>query len=367
MRLVKLKFDYILGAAAAILIFLGILILSSVSTVVSQENYGNTTHYLWHQILFGILPGLFLALVFFFIPHKILKKWAWLAIAANLLLMFFVLIPGFGIVAGGAPRWLNLHFFSFQPSEFLKLSFSLYLATWLANPIRKANVRKYTLAPFIIIALVIAGLLIEQSDIGTLGVIVFIAGVMYFAAETPLVHIFIMGIAGAASLAILILTSNYRTMRLKVMLGLVQDPMGLGYHIKQILIAIGSGGIFGAGLGMSVQKYGFVPQTMSDSVFAIFAEETGFFGTILLVSLFLIILWRGVKIAKSSKDDFSKFFAIGFVSWICIQAFANISAMTGIIPLTGIPLPFISYGGTHIMAEIAGIGILLNISKSIKN
>jgi cell division protein FtsW len=144
------------------------------------------------------------------------------------------------------------------------------------------------------------------------------------------------------------------------------DPMGMGYQMKQILITIGSGGIFGLGLGMSVQKFGWIPQTMSDSIFAIFAEETGFVGSVVLIFLFLLLLWRGFRIAKMSQNKFSQLLAMGISCWICIQAFINIGAMIGLLPLTGIPLPFISYGGSHMVAELIGIGILLNISKSSK-
>jgi len=359
----NLKFDYILGGTGLVLLFLGVLIITGVSSVVSRDNFGNTTHYLTHQILYGILPGLILTAVFFFAPIKLFKKFSWAAAAINLLLMIFVFIPGIGIIAGGAPRWLNLHFLSFQPSEFLKLSFALYVANWLSNPMRKTNSNKYTLIPFLIIAGVIAVLLAKQSDLGTLGIISFMAGIMYFTAQTPLLHLALLVSLGFSCLIVLVATSSYRMTRLKVMLGLIEDPMGLGYHIKQILIAIGAGGIFGAGLGLSAQKYGFVPQTMSDSIFAIFSEETGFFGAICLIALYLIIFWRAASIAKNSKDDFSKIFAIGFASWICSQAFINMGAMTGLIPLTGVPLPFISYGGSHIISELAGMGILLNISR----
>ena len=148
------------------------------------------------------------------------------------------------------------------------------------------------------------------------------------------------------------------------MLNPLYDPMGLGYQLKQSLIAVGSGGIFGLGLGMSNQKFGFIPQTISDSVFAIFAEELGLIGSFLLIITFLFFLWRGFKIAKRSQDKFSKLFAIGFTVWISIQALVNIGAIIGILPLAGIPLPFISYGGSHIAVELIGAGILLNISKS---
>jgi cell division protein FtsW len=146
----------------------------------------------------------------------------------------------------------------------------------------------------------------------------------------------------------------------------MKDPMGKSYHLNQALIAVGSGGVFGIGLGESHQKFGFLPETISDSVFAIFAEETGFVGALIMICLFLVFLWRGLKIAKNSQDKFSKLFSVGLTSWICIQAFINMGAMIGILPLTGIPLPFISYGGSHMAMELLGIGVLLNISKSAR-
>lgn len=360
------KIDYIILGTVAGLLFLGILILSSVSAIISQENFGNTTYYLFHQIKLGILPGLFLAAIFYFLPLKFLKKYAWFLVAVNLIAIIFVLIPGMGIIAGGAPRWLKLGPVSFQPSEFLKLSFVLYIASWLSSPMRNEKKQnfKYTFVPFLIIATIVSFLFFMQSDISTLAVIMISAGIMYFVSNTPLWHTLLLFSGASALFLLLIFTSSYRTTRLKIMLGLISDPMGLGYQIKQILIGIGSGGIAGLGLGMSNQKFGFIPQIMSDSIFAVYSEEVGFLGSLLLISLLIAFLFRAFQIVKRSKDNFSKLFAIGFSSWICIQAFINIGAMVGIIPLTGIPLPFLSYGGSHIVAELIGVGILLNISKN---
>ncbi|OGZ26831.1 MAG: hypothetical protein A2365_01380 [Candidatus Nealsonbacteria bacterium RIFOXYB1_FULL_40_15] len=357
-----MKFDYILALLASVLIIIGILILASVSGIASREAFGNTNHYLVHQLLWGILPGVLLAIFFFFIPLGFFKKWAWAAVLLNVIVMILVFIPGIGIIAGGAPRWLNLGFISVQPAEFFKLSFAIYIATWLSNPLRKGNV-KYNLIPFLIIFGVVAFILGMQSDLSTLGVISFLGFAMYFSSDSPLWHTGAIAAIALASGALLIRISDYRTMRLKVLLGVIEDPMGLGYQIKQILIAIGSGGVIGLGLGMSAQKFGFVPQTMSDSIFAIYAEETGFLGCIFLIACFFLFLWRCFRIAKLSQDKFSRVFAVGIGSWIAIQAFINMGAMAGIIPLTGIPLPFISYGGSHIISEIAATGILLNISR----
>jgi len=368
----KQKFDYMLAVVVAVLVILGILVLASVSATFSQEKFGRTTYYLFHQMICGLVFGIILGFVAFKIKLSTLKKWAWLFILINLIFMALVFIPRLGIVAGGAPRWMNLGFVSFQPSEFLKLTFIFYLSAWLANRTEKKSFKKtkkelkFTLIPFLVIIGIIAILLTKQSDVSTLGMIILIAALMYFSANTPLWHSALIILISSVGFLVLVKIAPYRTMRLRVLLGSIKDPMGIGYQIEQSLIAIGSGGILGLGLGTSIQRFGFIPQTMSDSIFAVFAEETGFIGSLVLIFLFLVLLWRGFRISKRSPDKFSQLFAIGISSWICIQAFINIGAMIGILPLTGIPLPFISYGGSHMVAELIGIGILLNISKSSK-
>ena len=368
----KQKFDYILAIVVAILVILGILVLASVSATFSQEKFGRTTYYLFHQMICGLVLGIILGFVAFKIKLSTLKKWAWLFILINLIFMALVFIPRLGIVAGGAPRWMNLGFVSFQPSEFLKLTFIFYLSAWLTSRTIKKSFKKtkkelkFTLIPFLVIIGIIAILLTKQSDVSTLGMIILIAALMYFSANTPLWHSVLIILISSAGFLVLVKIAPYRIMRLRVLLGSIKDPMGTGYQIEQSLIAIGSGGILGLGLGTSIQRLGFIPQTMSDSIFAVFAEETGFVGSLVLIFLFLVLLWRGFRISKRSPDKFSQLFTIGISSWICIQAFINIGAMIGILPLTGIPLPFISYGGSHMVAELIGIGILLNISKSSK-
>ncbi|MBM3250788.1 MAG: putative lipid II flippase FtsW [Candidatus Nealsonbacteria bacterium] len=356
------KFDFWLFLIVVLLLLIGILVLASVSAVFSQEKFGRTTYYLFHQLSRGLLPGIILGFLAFRTPLSFFQKWTGLFILINLIFMALVFIPGLGVVSGGATRWLNFGFVSFQPSEFLKLNFIFYLSIWLA----KRKELKSTLLPFLIVVGIVALLLIFQSDASTLGIITLAAGLMYFSANTPLWHsLLILLMAGAGSV-FLIKIASYRWERLLVFLNPETDPMGMGYQIKQALIAVGSGGIIGLGLGMSQQKFGRIPQVMSDSIFPIFAEETGFVGSLILILLFLLLLWRGFRIAKKSDDKFSQLFAIGFSSWICLQAFINIGSMISILPLTGIPLPFISYGGSHLVAELIGVGILLNISKSIK-
>lgn len=362
--------DYFLAGAVAVLLILGILVLASVSAVFSQESFETTTYYLFHQLIYGLGFGLLAGFAAFIVPLSYLKKWALVFILINLLLMVLIFIPGLGVTSGGASRWIDFKIFKFQPSEFLKLTFVIYLATLLASRTEKLKDRKslkLVLLPFLFVLGLIAFLLIVQSDASTLALIVTVGILIYFLANTPLWHTCLFLFIGLGLFGCLIKFSSYRINRILIYLGIMDDPMGKGYQIKQALITIGSGGIAGLGIGESSQKFGgLLPQTMSDSIFAIFAEETGFIGSFALIFFFLVFAWRCFIIAKNSPDRFSQLFAVGISCWICIQAFVNIGSMINIIPLTGIPLPLIGYGGSHIVAELIGVGILLNISKHIK-
>jgi len=363
------KIDYILIVIVVILILLGFFILSSASTVLSQKNFGHPYYYLKHQLLFGLLPGIFLGFLTFKMPIRFLRLISPYLIFINLILTAMVLLPQVGLEAGGAKRWLHFGNIVFQPSEFLKITFVLYLASWLASRFEGKKTTRgkefsQTLIAFLIIIGIISGLLIAQPDITTLGIIVLVGFLMYFIIETPFWHTILFFLLGLTTLLILSKTAHYRLRRWTIFLNPEVDPLGMGYQLKQALIAVGSGGIFGLGLGMSRQKFGFLPHAISDSAFSIFAEEAGFFGGIILILLFLLFLWRGFKIAKTNHDRFCQLTAVGITSWIFLQFFVNVGAMIGILPLAGIPLPFISYGGSHLICELIGIGILLNISKS---
>lgn len=351
------------------LIAFGIIILSSVSAMFSMKKYGDSYYLLKHQIILGLLPGLILALFFYKINLISLKKWIPKILLATLILMTLVFLPFMGKTAGGATRWIELGPVTFQPSEFLKLVFVLYLATWLNSRTQKEKSRKdrktfdKTFFAFSAIIIVIAILLGLQPNVSTLGIIVLTGFIMYFSARTPLLHSILIVLAGLASLLLLIRLAPYRMNRFLIFLHPDSDPMGLGYQLQQSLIAIGSGGLFGVGLGMSAQKLGFLPQSVADSVFAVFSEEMGFIGAVFLISLFFLFFWRGIKIAFGAKDAYFQLLALGIICWIMIQTFVNIGAMIGLLPLTGVPLPFVSYGGSALMIEIAAMGILLNISR----
>ena len=247
----------------------------------------------------------------------------------------------------------------------MKITFLVYLASWLVSRTLPEKEWNRTLLAFIIIIAALSAFLIFQPDIGTLGIIIVFSILIYFLADTPLWHSILIILIGIVALVIIVKVAPYRANRILVFLNPDTDPMGMGYQTKQALITVGSGGVSGLGLGMSRQKFGFLPQTISDSIFAIFAEETGFIGATILVLLFLFFIWRAFKIVRNSEDKFRKILAAGITFWISFQAFINIGSMIGLLPLTGVPLPFISYGGSHLITEFIGVGMLLNISKKI--
>ena len=366
------KPDFILLVTAGLIILLGFIIFTSVSmariasTTESLEEL-NLPYFLFRQFAMGVLPGILIGFLLYKLPLEVLKKWAPVILVLNLILVAMVFIPGLGMTSRGATRWISLGGVSFQPSEFLKLTFILYLASWLSSRQDISSDKRVfseTFIAFGAVCGVISGLILLQPDLSTLIVIISTGFAMYFTYRTPLTHIFAMGVGGLSALVLFIATSSYRMQRVRDLLNAGTDLEGLSFQAQQALIAIGSGGLFGLGFGVGHQKYGFLPFAMSDSIFAAYAEEAGFIGSVLLIALFLVFAWRGVKIAKRNKDSFFSLIAVGISFWIFFQAFIHIGSMAGILPITGIPLPFISHGRAHFIAELAGLGVLLNISKS---
>ena len=352
------------------LIILGIVFLASASSDSSLKDFGDPFYLIKHQLI-----NLGIGVIAFFFCLKInlrsFKKWFFYIFLINLLFMLLVFIPGVGVSSGNSTRWLVIGGVSVQPSEFLKLSFILYLAAWLSKEKKNKEIvfrksKKATLFVFLFIISLIAGILILQSDLSTSLLIIAVGGLMYFTSRHPFWHNIVTLLYIASGGWIFSKVSPYRMSRILVFLNPGSDPLGAGYQIEQAKIAIGSGGITGTSLGMSQQRFGSLPQPISDSIFAILAEETGFIGATTLVILFLLFAWRGFKIAKEASDDFFQLISVGITSWIFIQSLLNIGAIIGLMPLTGIPLPFISYGGSALISGLAGVGILLNISKNQK-
>lgn len=360
------KIDYTILGVLILLLILGFGILASASAPLSIKNTGSPYYYLYHQFLLGLIPGVILFFIGLKINIQFLAKIAPLILLINLIMVIATFIPGLGVSSKGATRWLSFGFFSFQPSEFLKLSFIIYLASWIKSKITETKNQRNKIENFIgflaIIGLISISLIL-QPHTSTLGIIALTAFIMYFTAKTPIWHNLLIILLGIISLFIIIKLAPYRMERFYTFLNPETDPLGRGYQLKQSLIAIGSGGISGLGLGMSRQKLGFLPESMSDSIFAILSEETGYLGALILLFLFFILLIQGIKIAKKTQDSFLSSCALGITFWISLQTFLNISAMIGLTPLSGIPLPFISYGGSHLIAELAAIGIILNISR----
>lgn len=357
--------DFLLLIICGILVAAGVLILASVSSSFSLQRTQTSFYYLNHQLLFGLVPGMLLGTAAFFAPLSFFRKWSFFFLLGTIVLLALVFIPGIGGESGGAHRWIYAGSFSFQPSELFKLAFILYMASWLASrsSFVKKGAFKQTFLPFAAVMATVSLFLVLQPDVSTLGVIAATGLIMYFLAGTPIWHTLVFAGFGFAALALLILTESYRLNRLLVFFNPSLDPLGRGYQIKQALIAIGSGGLFGTGLGLSFQKFGVLPEPISDSIFAVFAEEAGFAGSVFLILLFAAFAWRVFAIAKRAPDQFASLAASGIGVWIFLQAGVNIGAMLGLVPLAGIPLPFISYGGSALFSELLALGILLNISK----
>ncbi len=357
------NYDKILLITVILLSVFGLIMISSASVVLSYNNFGYNHYYLSHQFLYGFLPGIALLFLLKKYDYHIFKKYAAFLLIATVVLLFLVFIPDLGFGLKGASRWVSFGGVSFQPSELAKLSFILYLAAWLEGKNKNLKTVSNTLIPFAIIIVIISIPLALQPDIGTLCMIALIAVVMYFISGAKMSHIFAIASCGILGLIALIKIAPYRMDRLMVFLHPELDPQGTGYQVNQALLALGSGGIFGLGFGYSRQKFNYLPEPIGDSIFAIVGEELGMIGLIIIIILFLVFTVRGFKIASKAKDDFGKFVAAGITSWITFQALMNIAAITSLIPLTGIPLPFVSYGGSALAMSLAGVGILLNISR----
>jgi len=350
----KRQIDKKLFFYAFTLTTLGLIAVADTSAPVALTVFSDKFYFLKQQIVWGAI-GLGALLFVSKVHYSFWQKIALPLFIVNILILILVLIPGIGAKALGARRWIFLGPISFQPSEFAKLALVVYLA--------KVGARNKTLLAYFLPLLLVGGLIMFQPDLGTTLVIlaaglvqIFISGinVLYFSGAVL--------VAGLAS-SLLIYLSEYRRGRFLSFLTQLKNPLGASYHARQILLALGSGGLFGIGLGQSRQKYLFLPEAATDSIFAVIAEEVGFIGALFLIILFVVFIFRALKIAQNAPDRFSKILATGIVAWIGGQAFLNMASMAALVPLTGIPLPFISYGGSALTMVLLATGILLNISR----
>jgi cell division protein FtsW len=358
----KQKPDFLFALTVFLLIFFGIIMISSSSVVMSMERYGHNYYYVGQQLI-SLVFGLVAMFITFNIDYRFWKKNSFWMMAVTLILLILVFVPGIGKSAGGAHRWIGIGSQWFQPSEIIKLAFIIYLAAWFDK--RGEQVKNFFLGfiPFIFLIVIVGALIMLQPDLGTMSVIFLSASAIYFAAGADLTHVLLGGVGVLITAGILIKAAPYRLQRFLVFLNPSADVQGAGYHINQALLAVGAGGWWGLGFGQSKQKYLYLPQVQTDSIFAVIAEEMGFFRSLLLIAGFTFLGFLGYRIAKNAPDNFSRLLAVGITTWVLVQAFINIGAMLNIFPLTGVPLPFISYGGSSLIVLLAAMGIMLNISR----
>lgn len=358
--------DRILFGVVGVLTLLGVLMIASAGIVYADVRFDDPYFFFKRQMI-GVVLGFIGLFVFSYIDYHLYRKWALIIFTGALFLLFIVLLPGVGAEVYGANRWIGIGPMSFQPAEAMKLALILYVAAWCAGKGKKI-ITDFNdgLIAFLLIVGLACVLVLMQPDVGTTVMLGAIAVGMFYLAGARLAHIAMIGGLGVGALIVLVAMAPYRMARFTAFIHPEADLQGAGYQVQQALIAIGSGGVFGIGLGHSKQKGLYLPEPVGDSIYAIIAEELGMFGTLGIILLFVLLAWRGLKIAASAPDMFGKLVAGGITIWIVGQAIMNMAAITALMPLTGIPLPFISYGGTSIMFTLISVGILLNISKQAR-
>lgn len=355
--------DSILLILVLILVIAGFFVFSSASLGLLARDGASFSSVAFSQFIFGIIGGSIAMLITSNIYYRNWRQYAFYIFLFTALFTLAVFIPGLGMTHGGATRWIDLGFTTVQPSELLKIGFVIYIATLLSGTHRQIETWRYGVLPFIGVIVVTAFITLSLPDTDTF-IIMAISGIaMFVTAGAHWKHILIISITGLVLFASVAFMRPYVMDRLTTFMNPEDDPQGSGYQIQQSLIAVGSGGWFGRGYGQSIQKFEYLPEPIGDSIFAVFAEEFGFIGSTILVLILAFFTFRGFKIATQSNDIFGMLLVVGFMTLIVTQAFLNISAMVGLAPLSGLPLPFISHGGTALLTTLAALGIVLNVSK----
>lgn len=354
--------DFILIIITLSLLTIGLIMVYSASAIWADYKFDDSFFFAKRQMLFAGIG----VIAMFFIMN--IDYWTWRTSSKVLLiicfiLLVFVLIPGVGMVRNGSRSWIGVGAFSIQPSEFMKLAMIAFLAKYLSENQKKITSFKQGLVPSLGLVFLAFGMIMLQPDLGTGTVMVGTCVVMIFVAGARVGHFVGLGVLGILGFIGLILSAPYRIKRITSFLNPWEDPLGSGFQIIQSLYAIGPGGLFGLGLGKSRQKFFYLPEPQTDFIFAILAEELGFIGGTLVILLFCLLLWRGIRIALGAPDLFGSFLGVGIIAMIAIQVIINIGVVTGLMPVTGITLPFLSYGGSSLTLMLMAVGVLLNISR----
>jgi cell division protein FtsW len=361
-RIKSKRIDYFFISLVFLLTAFGLVMLSSASSDLGKLKFNDSYYYLKHQIFYGLSFGLLGFLVAANVYYRRWEKWTLIFLIISLVLLILVFSP-LGFTAGGAKRWLAVGKFTFQPSEIIKLSFLIYLAAWLSRDKKRARSFVGGFLPFLLFLGVIAGILLVQRSTSTTFIILATTILVYFISGARIRFILAIIFLGLLFSSLIVSFTNYRLERIMTFLNPQADPLGRGYHLNQTLQAIGSGKLWGRGYGQSTTKIYYLPEPIGDSIFAVIAEELGFIGAASLIIAFFLLIWRSFLIANRNPDNFAKLLATGFGLIIGLQVFVHIAALSGLIPLTGVPLPFISYGGTALAVSLTMAGVIANISK----
>jgi cell division protein FtsW len=349
-----------------ILIIAGFFIFSSASLGLLAKEGSNYSSITFSQTVLGLFLGSLAMILASRLDYRIWRGAAFYIFLAAIILNILVLVPSIGFAHGGARRWIMLGGVSLQPSEALKFAFVLYFAAWLGKVKDKVKDMRYGLLPMLALLGICGGLLLKQPDTDTYLIIVFAGLGMYIAAGGQWRWVLALGLAGVIGIAALAFMRPYVMKRIQTFLHPTADSLGSSYQLQQSLIAIGSGETFGRGFGQSIQKFTYLPEPIGDSIFAVAAEEFGFVGSVLLLSIFLLFAARGLKVASRVPNPFGRLVVVGLVIMIIAQAFVNIGAMLGVLPLSGITLPFVSHGGTSLFVSLFEVGVILSISRTQK-
>lgn len=344
------------------LLAVGLIMVYSASAVWADYKFNDSFFFAKRQMLFA---GVGIIAMFFImnVDYWTWRTWAKVILIVCFVLLIFVLIPGIGNVRNGSRSWIGVGAFSIQPSEFMKLAMIAFLAKFLSENQKAITTFKNGLLPSLGLVFLAFGLIMLQPDLGTGTVMVGTSVVMIFIAGARISHFAGLGLLGVAGFVGLIISAPYRMKRITSFLDPWSDPLGSGFQMIQSLYAIGPGGLFGLGLGQSRQKFFYLPEPQTDFIFAILAEELGFIGGSFILLLFSLLLWRGIRIALGAPDLYGTFLATGIIAMIAIQVMINIGVVTGLMPVTGITLPFLSYGGSSLTLMLMAVGVLLNISR----
>ena len=355
--------DYGLLTTVLVLLILGLIFVYSSSYVMADVEFGDPNHFIKRQFLFAVL-GLIALVVTMQFDYRHLRRISPLLMLASLIALAAVLVPGIGVASNGATRWIQVGPLPLlQPSEFAKLAVLIYMAAWLAS--RGDQLRDFSLGvlPFVGMVGLVAALILLEPDLGTTMMIGVITGTLFFIAGARLTHVVALAGSGVVAATALILSGGYRMDRILSFTSAESDPTGVGFQTLQLLVAFGSGGIWGRGLGVSRQKFFYVPGSHTDGVLAIIGEEIGFVGVLVVLSLFLVLFWRAWLIMRRAPDVFGSLIAAGVLTWFAFQLLLNVGGVTRLIPLTGIPLPLLSAGGSSLLVSLTAIGLLLSVSR----